>query len=149
MITVDLLWRQKDLYLLAPVQKSEAVHVIVQQLNRSNIHNDSFYTMTGFKFKAAANTSYKIVFSEAGKQEKMAIVKISQHIITPKSAAKKEAMHVTQQKLAYALSKLQVDFLLLRMRFRVLKRGKFWTIRFPAMCYINLQLTRTFRLYSR
>ena len=30
MITVDLLWRQKDLYLLAPVQKSEAVHVIVQ-----------------------------------------------------------------------------------------------------------------------
>ena len=36
----------------------------------------------------------------------MAIVKISQHIITPKSAAKKEAMHVTQQKLAYALSKL-------------------------------------------
>jgi len=29
MVTVDVLWKQKDLYLLAPVQKNEEVHLVV------------------------------------------------------------------------------------------------------------------------
>lgn len=68
MIVVDVLWKQRDMYLLAPVQNGQDIKVYVSQLNKPAVYNDTFYTTTGFKFKASKKSSYKIVYTERGNQ---------------------------------------------------------------------------------
>ncbi len=57
--------------------------------NRTILFRDLFHTMTGLKFKATANVTYKISFKQLGNQDKLLILRISEKVKAPKSAAKK------------------------------------------------------------
>lgn len=72
------------------------------------IVQESFYTVEGFSFQGIARHSYTIRISNKGSFQKMVIMRISEVVRTPETAAKKSQMTSAEDKLRLALTKLQV-----------------------------------------
>jgi uncharacterized membrane protein len=70
-------------------------------------------------------------------------MRVSQKIKTPETAAKKSEMKVTEDKLFYALTKLQVLIFLFRVLYQIRKQGIYWISRYLGMYFTNPQLTLT------
>ena len=54
--------------------------------------SDYFYTTTGFSFKAKANHEYALTLKEAGSEEKMLMLRVSDKKQLPQGTAKSHGM---------------------------------------------------------
>ena len=66
---------------MANMQEGEDVIVAVQSGNHRTMEfKDIFYTATGFKIKAKANKTYRVILKTGGTYEKMAVLRVSSKI---------------------------------------------------------------------
>lgn len=94
-ITVDVFWKQKNVYLLANVQDKEEVVVTVNSGTKTIVAQESFYTTTGIIFNAAPKHTYRLRVNNHGNIEKLLFMRVSQAIKAPDTAAKKSGIETT------------------------------------------------------
>ena len=143
-----MFWKQNNVYLLANVQEKEEIIVKVTDRTQYQLAEESFFTTTGLKFEAVAKQKYTIKIFTKGKIPKLVFMRISETVKTPETAAKKSEMKVTEEKLFFALTKLEVILTSFRALWPTPRLGISSISTSPAMCFTNPLPTLTSRSWN-